>query len=259
MSVRASESEAPRKRRPATLAKRGPNSHSNVRYPNTLRRLASSRLTSELNTAALENVLIEQSRIHRESGLRELVWRLRYRENLVNGGFAMDPYLHVYLVLDRHDWRVGSLFEYAREALFLCEQVGDCFFGLVDPAPSGELMWNYYHDFTAGSVSFQRHVDCLSWLALGTRRCEFVRGVYWGNYFPTAIVEKLGGLDDLRSRWLGTGESAMSTTPTFAPTPKGGTFLTLTDDPLRQSLFQAAEWPRIAWLRRALADRGLLA
>jgi len=229
------------------------------RLPNTLKQIGASAHLEELNAGVSHAFRARQQSIHRLSGNTELVWYLHYEADGQNFGYRIDPYVHLYVTLDRLTWRDRSLEWFVEQFFARCAAAGSCFLGLADTDTARNLMWNCYHDFVAGSVSLQRKSNELAWLSLEGRRSKFVRELYWGNLFSALVVDRFGGFDALRAKWLSFRSPQSTVAPWCLRMPGGGAFLTLTHSPLDLSLFAGVDYAGIAWLRGRLRDEGLLA
>lgn len=231
----------------------------NVKLPNTLRRLESDDVIRGLNSRKLYAIWAHQMRRHRETGLNELVWYLTYHEHLSQYSTVMDPYIHLFLTLDRFQWQCISLQQFIVRFFELGAETGRCYGGLADPGRWRDLMGYCYHDFCAGSVAHERQLNDCAWIRSGNERRKLVRGVYWGTMLPAHCVKKLGGFNVLSSNWLANCVPTARVHPHCMRLPRGGAWLTLTNEPgdVRTGS-TPSELYSAAWLHNALRKAGLL-
>lgn len=229
------------------------------KMPGTFQRIESDSAIVELNTGELCEAWIHRMSKHKESGLSELVWHLKYSSVDVQHSTNLDPYVHLSLVMDRHPWTNLSRRRFVEQFFELCAATGSCYGGLVDFGRWRELMGRSYHDFTAGSVSLDRLINSYQWIRLGDRRRNFIRGVYWGTLLPAWVIERLGGHDLVRANWTIDGLDFNFIHPRFVDLAGGAALLTLTNEPgdLRSG-YMHHELDKAAWLCGALRDAGLL-
>jgi hypothetical protein len=116
------------------------------------------------------------------------------------------------------------------------EQQG-LYYLLVDIAPMEETGASaIYEHGNAPQVhprSLARHIETARWIRLRETRREFVRGVFWGNYLNPELLERLGGKEDFRHRYIEKAKQEVGNWRSLVQdTPQGGLFVKISRDPL---------------------------
>ena len=223
------------------------------KLPKTLRRIARDSVVRGLNAGSFGSVWVNQMSPHRPTGLKELVWYLAYDENPRQFATDLDPYVHLFITIDRMSWRGMGLRQFITSFFEICAATGVSYGGIADPTRWGESMGRCYHDFCAGTVPLNRLLDNFNWVRSRQRR-KYVRGVYWGTMLPSRVVRRLGGLTKVRKRWV-SAENDSNRSRAYS-LPNGAVFLTITDAPVNQP--SAWDLAPAEHLHRALRENGLL-
>jgi hypothetical protein len=101
---------------------------------------------------------------------------------------------------------------------------------LVDIAPMEETgAAGVYHPESYPHVfprSLHRHVEAKKWNRLREKRRDYVRGVFWGKYFSPEVLERLGGKESFRHRYLEKAKQEVANWRSLVQdTPHGGLFI----------------------------------
>jgi hypothetical protein len=106
-----------------------------------------------------------------------------------------------------------------------------------------------------------RIIEKERWRELRQQRREYVRGVFWGNYLNARLLERLGGKESFRKRYLDFAKTTVREwSMLVTDTPAGGLFVRISRDPLDQSHHRVAPIgaENAVWLHRELRGIGAL-
>jgi hypothetical protein len=131
-------------------------------------------------------------------------------------------------------------------------------YGLIDVSASEDC----YAGLVYGSVwpsdaPVHRYVEQANWVYAGSKARSKARGIYWGNYFGPAILERLGG----RTRFLAAFQKQVNlhgNQGTRIWEFPNGILITLGVDPLRFSPGQVVPGSQVMWLTCELGTHGVL-
>lgn len=113
----------------------------------------------------------------------------------------------------------------------------ELYYLLVDIAPMEETgAAGIYHPESHPHVfprSLARHIEAKKWNHLREKRRDFVRGVFWGNYLSPEMLERLGGKESFRRRYIEKAQQeVLNWRSLVQDTPHGGLFVKISRDPL---------------------------
>jgi hypothetical protein len=118
-------------------------------------------------------------------------------------GYQTDPYM-LYCLSGQWFERVGA--NVVLKHYFEHFQVADALhapYGLVDLSSAEDCYGGtiYADSSWVGNIPLHRWVDQIRWLFSRSRQQDRARGVFWGNYFGTAILNRLGGREKFLLRF----------------------------------------------------------
>lgn len=148
----------------------------------------------------------------------------------------------------------------------LCIESGDVYYLLTDVAELGLTGADgvYHREGTPNvpPTSLARAVEKVLWQDLRQDRRDYVRGVFWGNYLGPRLMERLGGRDPFRERYLAHAKQHLRLWENLATNmPGGGLFVKISDDPMDESsVYNVAHlgMETAVWLHRELRRVGAL-
>ena len=113
----------------------------------------------------------------------------------------------------------------------------ELYYLLVDIAPMEETGADgIYHPESHPHVSPRspaRDIEAKKWTRLREKRRDFVRGVFWGNYLGPEMLERLGGKESFRRRYIEKAkQEVLNWRSLVQDTPHGGLFVKISRDPL---------------------------
>lgn len=178
-------------------------------------------------------------------------------------GFDTAPYL-LYTVSGHWFERVGPdvVLDHLREHFETADSVR-CPYGLIDLSSAEDCYGGaaYGDSSWVGNIPLHRWVENVKWLYARSRRQDQARGVYWGNYFGAAILDRLGGRERFLARFRRQAQY-----PEGRPSARvweftNGIFISLCMDPLGCKPGQPLDgWAaqNLHWLVLELGSHGVL-
>ena len=136
------------------------------------------------------------------------------------------------------------------------------YYGLVDLArPEDAHAGLVYSSSWELSAPISRWVENQSWLYNGCHKRDRVRGIYWGNYFGKAILERLGGREQFVAAYQAKTRMADGSKDAQIWEFPNGIFISLCLDPLgcKPGLpMDILANQRLQWLHQQLGPAGAL-
>lgn len=177
-------------------------------------------------------------------------------------GYDADPYL-LYTVSGQWYEKIGpdAILKHMREHFAAADRYGSPY-GLIDLALSEDCYGGaIYSSGWVSNIPLHRWVEEVKWQSARSRRQVQARGVYWGNYFGAAILDRLGGRERFLSRFR-----RQAKYPDGKPSAQiweftNGVFISLCIDPLGCKPGQPLDgWAgqNMHWLVLELGSHGVL-
>jgi hypothetical protein len=135
-------------------------------------------------------------------------------------------------------------------------------YGLIDVSASEDC----YAGMVYGATFFlnsplHRWVEQTNWVYAGSKRRDKARGIYWGNYFGAAILDRLGGRQEFLARFREQARFANGKPNARVWEFPNGVFVSLCLDPLGCKPgppLDGSAGSNLLWLVRELGSRGVL-
>jgi hypothetical protein len=159
--------------------------------------------------------------------------------------------------------RAGSqvVVEIFRKQLEIADQYGPPY-ALVDVAASEDCYSGFaYVSCFSLNNRMHRWSEQIKFLYSCTKRRDQARGVYWGNYFGPAILERLGGRERFLSRYREQARDAYGRPNALVWEFTNGVFVSLCQDPLGckpGAPLDGAAGQNLHWLLLELGSHGVL-
>lgn len=135
-------------------------------------------------------------------------------------------------------------------------------YGMVDIGSSEDCYSGFvYTSFFSGNARLHRWIEHIKFLNGCTRRRDQARGIFWGNYFGPAILQRLGGRATFVSRYRQQAKDGNGEPSGLIWEFTNGVFVSLCLDPLGCKPgppLDGAAGHNLHWLVVELGSRGVL-
>jgi len=135
-------------------------------------------------------------------------------------------------------------------------------YGLIDVAAAEDCYGGMvYVPFFFGNCYLHRRIEHEKWLYACSKRRDQARGVYWGNYFGPAILERLGGRQQFLERYRQQAQFDDGRCNALIWDFPNGVFVSLCLDPLGCKPgppLDPSAGANGRWLAQELGSRGVL-
>jgi hypothetical protein len=106
-------------------------------------------------------------------------------------------------------------------------------YGLIDVAASEDVYCGWvYSSIWPGAARLHRWTEDIKFRYACTKRKDYARGIFWGNYFGPAILERLGGRDQFVARYRESARDPNGNPNALIWEFTNGVFISLCLDPL---------------------------
>jgi hypothetical protein len=137
-------------------------------------------------------------------------------------------------------------------------------FGLADVArPDDAFAGTVYGTTWPLTAPLARWIEQIAWMTSGAKKGDCVRGIYWGNYLSSNILQRLGGQREFASLFAKNACSYNGAANAHSWQFSNGMFFSLCQDPLdcRPNMsagMTVAAWMNLKWLVSELGTKGVL-
>jgi hypothetical protein len=187
-----------------------------------------------------------------------------YAHNPVSRSFGYDTNPHLsYTVSGQWFEQVGPeiMLDHLKEHFETADRACSPY-GLIDVSASDDCYGGtVYGPPWVGNSPLHRWVEHIKWLYALSKRRDQVRSIYWGNYFGSAILNRLGGREHFLGRFRRQAQYSDGRPSARVWEFANGVFVSLCMDPLRCKPGQPVEgWAgqNMHWLVLELGSHGVL-
>lgn len=179
-----------------------------------------------------------------------------------NFGYDTDSSL-LYTMSGQWFERVGAeiVLNHMREHFEAADSAGSPY-GLIDVSSSDDCYGGAVYDSGwVDNIPLHRWVEHVKWLSSRSQRQQQARGVYWGNYFGPAILDRLGGRERFLTRFRQQAQYPDGRASARIWEFNNGVFVSLCLDPLGCKPGQPLDgWAahNMHWLVLELGSHGVL-